>query len=58
MIKNIIDLLIMKEYYGVSENIDIAKGKYQYPQTWKELWRFVKRNYYGKKTYSRSRRTN
>ena len=50
MIKNVINLLSLSEYYGVSETIDIAKGKYEYPQTWRGLWRFIKRNYYGKKT--------
>ena len=43
MIKNIIDLLVAKEYYGVSKNMDIAKGLYQLPYTWGELWRKLKR---------------
>ena len=41
--KDIIDLLNLSEYYGVSENIDIAKGKYQIPYTWKDLWKTIKR---------------
>lgn len=49
MIKNIIDLLAMDDYYGVSHEIDIAKGKYKTPTTFKEFWRMVKRYYYGKK---------
>lgn len=52
MIKNIINLLSTNEYYGVSENIDIAKGKYEYPQTWKGLWRWIKLKRYGKKVRS------
>ena len=36
MIKNILDLLKLDEYYGVSPYIDIAKGKYQAPKTMKE----------------------
>ena len=36
MIKNILDLLKLDEYYGVSPYIDIAKGKYQAPKTLKE----------------------
>ena len=36
MIKNILDLLRLDDYYGVSPYIDIAKGKYQAPKTIKE----------------------
>jgi hypothetical protein len=32
----IIDLLQMDEWYGVSENIEIAKGKYKLESTIKE----------------------
>jgi hypothetical protein len=49
MIKDIIDLLTIEEYYGVSKTVDIAKGKYEYPTTWKGLWEHIKRTYYGKK---------
>lgn len=49
MIKNIIDILTFDEYYNVSDNVDIAKGKYEYPSTWKGLWNNIKRKYYGKK---------
>ena len=34
---------VVKEYYGVSKNMDIAKGLYQLPYTWGELWRKLKR---------------
>lgn len=43
MIKGIIDLLNAKEYYGVSERIDIAKGRYAIPLTWKDAWKNIKR---------------
>lgn len=43
MIKNIIDLLNQSEYYGVDENIDIAKGKYALPVTWNDVWKNIKR---------------
>ena len=43
MIDNIVELLNTKEFYGVSENIDIAKGKYQIPFTWKDTWKNIKR---------------
>jgi hypothetical protein len=43
MIKDIIELLNTNEYYGVSERVDIAKGKYQIPFTWKDTWKHIKR---------------
>jgi hypothetical protein len=43
MINNIVELLNTKEFYGVSENIDIAKGKYKIPFTWKDTWKNIKR---------------
>jgi hypothetical protein len=49
MVKDLIDLLILEEYYGVSERIDIAKGKNENPTTWKGAWKHIKRIYYGKK---------
>lgn len=36
MIKAVIDLLNTHDWYGVSENVDIAKGKYKAPSNWKE----------------------
>ena len=41
--KEIIELLNTNEYYGVSQNIDIAKGRYQIPYTWKDAWKNIKR---------------
>ncbi len=45
MIKGLIELLNSSEYYGVSERVEIAKGKYEMPTTWrvglykiKRLW--------------------
>jgi hypothetical protein len=49
MINNIIDLLALDEYYGVSERVDIAKGKYETPNTFRSFWKMIKRYYYGKK---------
>ena len=43
MIKGIIELLNTGNHYGVSERVDIAKGKYQLPITWKDLWKYIKR---------------
>ena len=36
MIGIIVELLNMDDYYGVSESIDIAKGKYKVPMTFKD----------------------
>ena len=43
MIKTVIDLLNLHEFYGVSSDIDIAKGKYKYPQTINEAKQLLKR---------------
>jgi len=48
MIKNIIDLLNMDDWYGQSKNIDIAKGKYKAVGNWSEAKKQLKRQYYGK----------
>ena len=48
MIKNIIDLLVLDEYYGVSRNIDIAKGKYSIPTSVRSGLKQIKRIYYGR----------
>lgn len=43
MIKNIIQLLNEAEYLGVSDTIEIAKGKYALPNGWKDVWYKIKR---------------
>lgn len=48
MIKNIIDLLNLDDWYGQSENIDIAKGKYRAARNWDDVKKQVKRGYYGR----------
>ncbi len=40
----IIKLLALDNYYGVSETIDIAKGKYKIPLTLKEGLDQIKRH--------------
>jgi len=44
MIKNIVDLLNTSEHYGVSENIEIAKGKNELPNSWKDAFNKIKRH--------------
>lgn len=48
MIKNIIELLESNDWFGVSENIDIAKGKYKAVSNWSEAKKQIKRTYYGR----------
>ena len=43
MIKSIIDLLAMDDFYGVSKNVDIAKGINKKPRNWKEVKELIKR---------------
>jgi hypothetical protein len=45
MIRNILDLLQLDEFYGKSENIEIAKGKYQLPTSVKHGVKQLKREY-------------
>ena len=39
----VLKLLNIDEFYGVSENIEIAKGKYKMPESWKEGFKQIKR---------------
>ena len=39
MIKQILELLAIDDWYGVSENIDIAKGKYKINDSLKEAYK-------------------
>ncbi len=43
MIEQILELLAKDDWYGVSENIDIAKGKYKIPKGYKEKQEQTKR---------------
>lgn len=45
MIKTIIDLLRFDDFHNESHLIDIAKGKYQIPYTWKQVKNLYKRNF-------------
>ena len=42
-LKLIIDLLNYDSFYKESDLIDIAKGKYQIPKTWKQVRNLFKR---------------
>jgi hypothetical protein len=43
MIKNIIDTLSAEKWYNVSERVEIVKGKYAYPKTFKQAIEKIKR---------------
>ena len=43
MVGYIVDLLNIDDYYGISKEIDIAKGINKMPQTFKEGWERRKR---------------
>jgi hypothetical protein len=43
MIKNILEMLSVTEYYGESENIEIAKGKYALPKSVKQVFEQTRR---------------
>jgi hypothetical protein len=46
MISQLIDILNLQDYYGESKTIDIAKGRYEYPTTWKSAGKLIKRIWY------------
>ncbi len=43
MIKNIIDTLNSGNFYNVSERVEIAKGKYEMPTSWRNGFEKIKR---------------
>jgi hypothetical protein len=53
MIKNIIDMLKLTEHIGISENIEIAKGKHELKDSvrgiWKQSFRELKAKRNGRK---------
>jgi len=48
MIKNIIDLLVISDYYGVSKEVDFAKGSRKIPYNWKQMKQLIKRMWHGR----------
>jgi hypothetical protein len=48
MISKLIIILQHKEYYGISKEVDIAKGLYAHPTSTKDLIKKLKRIWYGK----------
>lgn len=58
MLRILVELLRVSEFYGVSENIDIAKGKYKLTTSVKESWKQAKRNYIANNTYNGRKESN
>lgn len=50
MISNLINLLAIDKFYGVSKRVDIAKGKNEIPYTWKQGLEKIKRIWHGRKS--------
>jgi len=48
MIKQILNILNINNWYGISEEIDIAKGKHMIPRSMKEGYKQGLRKGYGK----------
>ena len=43
MIENLIDMLKLCDHFGISENIEIAKGKYKLTTDFKQIYKQKKR---------------
>jgi hypothetical protein len=43
MITKVIKVLESDDFYGISENVEIAKGKYKIVRTLPQFWRQLKR---------------
>ena len=50
MIKQVIDLLKADKHYGVSERVEIAKGKYSVSHRWRDGFEKIKRVWLIKKS--------
>lgn len=45
MIKEILNLLLLDDHFGQSDNIDIAKGRYSIPKNWSNGLKQIKREW-------------
>ena len=43
MIKQLIKMLSIDDFYEGNELVQFAKGKYKYPETWSEVKKSIKR---------------
>lgn len=49
MITNLINLLALGDFHNVSHRVDIAKGRYDIPYSWKAALKNIKTRWYGRK---------
>mgnify|MGYP003111202829 CR=1 FL=1 len=49
MLDKIIEMLKLTDHYAISEEIEIAKGKYNYTENLKEVYKQEKRKLYFKR---------
>lgn len=47
MLKSIIDILAVDDFYGVSPQVDIAKGRYEFPTSVSSTIKHIKRVWHG-----------
>lgn len=45
MISEVINLLQSNKWVGVSDKVEVAKGKNQWIYSWKQLWHLIKRRW-------------
>lgn len=41
----LVDVLQSEDWIGVSENVEIAKGKYHLPSTWQDAKKIIRRQW-------------
>lgn len=58
MLDKIIEMLKLTDHYGISEEIEIAKGKYKLSDNLKEIYKQEKRNLKFKKLNNVNKKSN
>ena len=58
MLDKIIEMLKLTDHYGISEEIEIAKGKYKLSDNLKEIYKQEKRNLKFKKLNNGNKKSN
>ena len=53
MIADIIRLIQADKWEGLSDEVEIAKGKYEIPTTWRKMINLIRRKWQTKRTQSR-----
>lgn len=53
MITDIIRLIQSSEWTGISDEVEMVKGKHEIPDTWKKLKTIIRRKWLIKRTHSK-----